>query len=139
MLPPIENFHSIGAEFLSNFFGVAGTTVEHRYQAAKTTDQNWKSRIMNARTPAEAKQLGRQCPVSSNWNDIKLGIMKELLEWKFSFPHLREQLLKTGDRELIEGNTWNDTFWGVCKGVGENHLGKLLMEVREEIKKEVVV
>ena len=48
-----------------------------------------------------------------------------------SIPELRTKLADTEDEELIEGNTWNDTYWGVCRGVGENHLGKLLMEVRE--------
>lgn len=44
-------------------------------------------------------------------------------------------LLKTGDEELVEGNTWGDTFWGVCKGKGRNELGKILMKVREEFRK----
>ena len=47
---------------------------------------------------------------------------------------LKKRLLETGDEELIEGNTWNDTYWGVCKGVGLNKLGEILMRVREELK-----
>ena len=48
---------------------------------------------------------------------------------------LQERLLATGDAILIEGNTWNDTYWGVCNGVGKNTLGQLLMKIREEIRK----
>ena len=52
---------------------------------------------------------------------------------------MSNKLLGTGDTYLEEGNTWNDTFWGVCNGVGENNLGRILMEVREELRKEVAV
>lgn len=64
--------------------------------------------------------------------------MEELLRIKFSGidPFLTRALLETGDAELIEGNTWNDTFWGVCNGEGENNLGRLLMKVREELIKQ---
>jgi predicted NAD-dependent protein-ADP-ribosyltransferase YbiA (DUF1768 family) len=58
--------------------------------------------------------------------------MLNLLRQKFQNPELREKLLCTGKLELIEGNYWGDTYWGVCRGVGENRLGKLLMLVREE-------
>lgn len=60
--------------------------------------------------------------------------MKELIMIKFQNPLLKEKLLNTGDALLIEGNTWRDYYWGECKGKGENHLGKILMEVREIIK-----
>jgi predicted NAD-dependent protein-ADP-ribosyltransferase YbiA (DUF1768 family) len=57
-----------------------------------------------------------------------------MVRLKFStHQELRERLLATGEAELIEGNTWNDTFWGVCKGEGQNWLGKILMEVRKEL------
>ncbi len=49
---------------------------------------------------------------------------------------LREKLLATGDRKLVEGNTWGDTFWGVCRGNGKNHLGKILMKIRAELQAE---
>lgn len=73
----------------------------------------------------------------------KLPIMEELLRIKFSGsePFLTRALLDTRDSELIEGNTWNDEFWGVCNNVGENNLGKLLMKIREELvqQKEQIV
>ena len=52
---------------------------------------------------------------------------------------MASRLINTGDAILIEGNTWGDTYWGVCDGVGENRLGKLLMEVREECKKRYAI
>ena len=61
--------------------------------------------------------------------------MKFALRCKFQVPELREKLLATGDEELIEGNWWNDKFWGVCKGEGCNMLGLILMEVRDYISK----
>jgi ribA/ribD-fused uncharacterized protein len=70
-----------------------------------------------------------------DWEQVKILIMTSLVRDKFTrHQDLKEQLLATGDAELIEGNWWGDTFWGVCKGKGENHLGKVLMKVREELK-----
>lgn len=60
--------------------------------------------------------------------------MEIFLYEKFSYPYLRKWLLETGEEELIEGNNWGDKFWGQVNGIGENHLGRLLMEIREEIK-----
>jgi ribA/ribD-fused uncharacterized protein len=127
--------------FLSNFYpskiypnDIEYSTVEHAFQSAKTDDILAKELIRNAATPGEAKRLGRKVKLRENWNVIKLSVMLDLLRLKFSIPELKEKLLSTGDEELIEGNYWNDTFWGVCNGVGENHLGELLMKVRKEIQ-----
>ena len=61
--------------------------------------------------------------------------MRDCLRLKFEIPELREALLNTDNAKLIEGNWWGDKFWGICNGVGENNLGKLLMEVRDEIRR----
>ena len=42
-------------------------------------------------------------------------------------------LLATGKATLVEGNSWGDTFWGVCRGKGKNMLGKILMRVRKRL------
>ena len=86
--------------------------------------------------PAEAKSRGRQITLRPDWEEVKLGIMEEIVRVKFTQNHaLRQQLLDTGDRELREGNNWHDTFWGVDlrTGKGENHLGKILMKIRSEL------
>lgn len=126
--------------FLSNFYPVeiktATTTfptVEHAFQGMKTLDLTIRQKIANCQTAKEAKQLGRRIKLRDDWEAVKVEIMYQLLKQKFSNPELAEQLKATGDKELIEGNTWNDTFWGVCKGTGQNMLGKLLMRVRSEL------
>lgn len=129
--------------FLSNFFessiwidGVQYKTVEHAYQAAKAHDEVTKKMIREAKTPAIAKKLGYSCQLPPDWEDRKVEVMRRLVREKFKNPLLRAMLLVTEDAELVEGNTWNDRFWGVCRGVGHNWLGRILMEIREECKKE---
>lgn len=127
--------------WLSNYWlcvivyqGVTYKSVEHAYQSLKVDDPVLANKIANSSTPNQAKKLA-QAPVQRrpNWEQTKVSVMKDLLRIKFSDPVLRAKLLATGDAELVEGNTWGDTFWGVCRGIGQNHLGKLLMEVRAEI------
>lgn len=60
--------------------------------------------------------------------------MKDLVRQKFQHPELKKKLLKTKNATLIEGNTWGDVYWGVCNGVGENNLGKILMETRAKLR-----
>lgn len=128
--------------FLSNFYevdvffdGDLYPSVEHAYQAAKTDDLEYRQLIKKALTPAKAKSIGRVVPLRDNWEFSKLDIMKDLLQQKFSQEPFKTKLLATGDKQLIEGNYWGDIFWGQdLQGKGLNHLGKLLMEVRDEIK-----
>ena len=136
----IDSFHGEYA-FLSNYYdspifydGILYPTVEHAFQAAKTTVFIHRIIIANKKTPGQAKCAGRKVTLRDNWDDIKLYIMKELIILKFTNPKLKSALLNTKDAELIERNTWNDTYWGICNGIGENHLGKILMEVREMLR-----
>lgn len=131
--------------FLSNFYpssifdsndGFTYPTVEHFFQAKKSLILKEREMISKADTPGKAKRMGRKVQLRSDWEDIKLLVMEDALRRKFSKARFREALLATGDEELIEGNWWGDTFWGVCKGVGENNLGKLLMKIREDFKNE---
>lgn len=83
----------------------------------------------------DAKKLGKLVTIRPDWDEIKVEVMYEIVKAKFHYnPDLREMLLATEDAELIEGNWWGDTFWGVCKGQGLNNLGKILMRVRDEYK-----
>lgn len=108
-------------------------TVENAYQAAKTLIITERKELMYC-SPAEAKRRGRSFKLRSDWESVKLEIMEQLLQQKFSDQWFGTLLLSTGEHELVEGNTWEDTYWGVCDGVGENHLGKLLMKVRSELR-----
>lgn len=125
--------------FLSNFHpvevvldGVTYPTVENAYQAAKTLDLEKRKDFLNC-TPAQAKRLGRQLVMRNDWNDIKLTVMLQLNEQKYMRPDLRKMLCDTYPLDLAEGNTWGDTFWGVCDGKGSNHLGKMLMSIRMQL------
>lgn len=137
---PIVSF-SGAFRFLSNFHpsevtldGERYPSVEHAYQAAKSLDPAIRARLRNGCASAQAKRLGVWgTELRPDWEQVKVGIMLGLLRQKFARGTLRgQQLDATGDRQLVEGNWWGDTFWGVCGGVGENQLGKLLMQVRAE-------
>lgn len=126
--------------FLSNFYPclvrydgdeLSYPSVEHAYQAQKTRNINDQIIICKARTPGEAKRIGRRVRMREDWDKVKIDIMRSLLLFKFSHQELSQKLVATGNAELIEGNDWGDMFWGVCRGRGENWLGKLLMEVRD--------
>lgn len=129
--------------FLSNFWMVNVplekvwySSTEHAYQAAKTLDENYKLQIKHAKTPGEAKKLGKSAPLRPDWEEVKIDYMRYLVWYKFAmYPDLGQKLLATGEAELIEGNHWGDHFWGVCKGLGQNWLGKILMEVRDQIRR----
>jgi ribA/ribD-fused uncharacterized protein len=117
------------------FDGESYPTVEHAYQAAKTLDKKERLRIKQAKTPGNAKYAGSQVTLRADWEAIKIDTMRKLLRQKFMKNDLYcDALRETGDQQLIEGNYWGDTFWGVCDGVGTNHLGRLLMEIRAELQ-----
>ena len=130
--------------FLSNFWpvvvmfeGTAYPSTEHAYQAAKTLDLDERERIRNATTPGIAKKLGKKVTIRADWEAVKVAVMRQLIQAKFNpmfHSDLCQQLLATGDAELIEGNTWGDKIWGVCKGEGQNLLGVLLMQQREMLR-----
>lgn len=111
-------------------------STEHAYQAAKCLDESYQKKFADENmTAGQAKRLGKKANLREDWHDISLGVMELVVEIKFrENASLRKMLLATGDAELIEGNHWGDVFWGTCNGVGLNHLGKILMKVREELK-----
>ena len=128
--------------FLSNFYpspltyeGISYPTVEHAFQAQKTFDETERKKIAQCKKPGRAKGLGRKVKLRQDWESVKVGIMTEIIRIKFeSDEELKTLLLETGTAKLIEGNTWNDRFWGVCGGKGKNWLGRILMQIREEFQ-----
>jgi len=129
--------------FLSNFYetpvmynNILWRTSEHAYQAAKTDDPIAITEIANCRTPGQAKRLGQKVKLKSDWDKIKIGVMKEIISNKFKNINLIDKLMETLGMPLIEGNHWHDNFWGdcncsKCKNIkGQNHLGKILMSLR---------
>lgn len=128
-------------DFLSNFYlskifydGFTYSTLEHAYQASKTMDYDIRLYVSKLATAGQAKRYGKKIVLRPYWTDIKIDIMKDLIRKKFAIPELRIKLLETGSEELVEINWWNDIFWGFCNGIGENNLGKILMNERDYIR-----
>lgn len=82
----------------------------------------------------------KSCTLDVHWDSIKHIVMYNLLSQKFSKEPFKSLLLSTGDEEICEGNYWHDNFWGNCSCSkcscieGKNVLGKLLMQVRKELR-----
>ena len=128
-------------EFLSNFYE-APVHYEYDYGSNEAAFQSRKSTSFRERIdftgyrPNESKKFGRKVKLRADWESVKVDFMRDIVYAKFlQNPELAEKLLATGDAELIEGNTWHDTFWGVDSktGAGKNWLGKILMEVRANL------
>lgn len=127
--------------FLSNFYpctitykGITYFTSEAAYQAQKTLDERERIRISELPDPKVAKEEGQKLNIRPDWDNVKLDEMYNICKEKFTQnPELADLLMKTGDEEIVEGNDWDDTFWGVCNGVGLNYLGKTLMKIRSEM------
>lgn len=131
--------------FLDNFYpapitweGIIYPTSEHAFQAAKTFDMELRKNIANTSSPFRAKKMGRNVELRSDWEECKYRLMEEIVLAKFlQNPELQEKLLATGNAHLEEGNHHADTTWGTVDGKGENWLGKILMSVRECLKREL--
>lgn len=75
--------------------------------------------------------MGNEVPLRSDWEKVKVDIMRKIVKSKFTDIELMKKLKATGDAELVEGNTWKDFFWGICNDRGQNWLGRILMEIRD--------
>lgn len=113
--------------------GIRWKTVEHGYQAYKAKYLDDFLGIQSLASPYEAKKLGSKIDIVDDWADQRLGIMRMLVSHKFHFMSNEARMLMNTNGDLVEGNTWGDTFWGVCRGAGDNNLGKILMEVRQNL------
>ena len=128
--------------WLSNFYdapviynGRRYLNSESAFQAAKCPGREQEFENLK---PGQAKRLGRRIGLRQDWDAVKDGIMYEVCAQKFlQNPALLRKLIDTGNEELIEGNTWGDRYWGVCDGIGKNHLGKILMKLRDELSAKV--
>lgn len=127
--------------FLSNMFpcrivigGIEYSCAEAAFQAMKLANAEDRKMFVGL-NGYEAKKLGRRVQLRPDWNTYRLAAMNSVISNKFfQNGYLAKKLLETGDEKLVEVNTWNDTFWGVCNGKGQNWLGRLLMELREVLE-----
>lgn len=126
--------------FLSNFWlcqipykGFVFPSTENAYQWAKS--ETLTDDFVSC-TPGKAKRLGQKTPMRKGWDLLRLKVMQDITRSKYNLDEiLKQKLIDTDDEELVEGNTWNDTFWGQCPiGNGKNFLGKTIMMVRSEIQ-----
>lgn len=126
----LSNFYYAGVFFEGRLY----PSTEHAYQAAKTLSSAEREAVKLCKTCGQAKRLGQTVTVRPDWESVKLDVMYAVVWYKFAnHDNLKKLLLATGDQHLIEGNTWRDYFWGVCGGRGENHLGRILMDVRNKL------
>ena len=131
--------------FLSNFYpaklafdGIVYENSESAYQAQKLADPEARKQFAH-RYADEAKRMGQKVVIREDWDQVKLELMRKIVEAKFTQnPRLAKRLVETGSRQLMEGNHWGDIYWGVDlrNREGANHLGQLLMELRERFQKE---
>lgn len=125
-----------GYRWLSNFHlvdihidGITYSSTEAAYMSRKTLDEEERY-ILSSLPPNKAKAYGQTVKLRPDWEEVKVEEMLLVNILKYENPDLRDQLINTGDLYLEETNHWNDTFWGVCNGVGKNNLGKVLMNIR---------
>lgn len=126
----LSNFHICDCVFEDLTF----PSSEHVYMFQKSLDESYRSSIIKAPTPKTARQIGQTVKLRSDWNNYRKLAMLNALNSKFKNSQERKMLKATGDAYLEETNTWNDTYWGVCNCVGENMLGRLLMQIRDTIR-----
>ena len=132
--------------YMSNFYPARmyiykrwWTWAEAPYQVRKTFQAEGWELIHNAKTARESRELGQKLTMRPDWDQIKREVMKEVCLAKFlQHPDLRKQLMATGTEELIEDTkSTNDMYWGCgTNDDGQNNLGKILMEIRDELKGE---
>lgn len=152
----IKGFHG-EYRFLSNFYylpepivetyddkatgethRVSFTTLEHAYQASKYRNLGYKFQVADCETPGQAKRMGRRYAARPDWEAIKLDVMLYFTRRKYEHPQMKAKLLATGSRDLIEVNNHGDVYWGTDEFLdGENHLGLILMQVRQELSNQI--
>lgn len=138
------NSHETEFGFLSNFYPVAVEYSGYIFRNSEAAFQGMKEPeklgVFSTYGASEAKYYGRKAKLRPDWELVKDDIMYEICWHKFADnPAMREKLVGTGDATLIEETWWHDTYWGICTcprcgGRGQNKLGKILMDVRENIK-----
>ncbi len=126
--------------FLSNFAfvnveldGEVYSSTEHAYQAAKSLDPEARAQIQRMTSPSDAKKLGKLIRIRPDWDDVKWSVMYDLSCQKYAQAPFTQQLLDTHPLHLEETNTWGDRYWGVCRGSGQNQLGRILMSIRSTL------
>ena len=134
---PLDNFSPFGLIMNDLFF----STSEHAFQYLKFVDTNKElaEKIRTALSPDDARNIAHENKQyrPSNWSELKYNKMKEVLKLKVSQnPKVKEVLLNTNNLIIAECCIDEDTDWGIDNNnQGENHLGNIWMDIREELHK----
>ena len=128
-------------DFLSNRYGcsfiwqgISYNNVESAFHASKYTDKE-ERKALSRMSADKVVMKCRDCIPSKEWEECKLDIMESILWAKFDQnPSLKKRLIETDGYILINGNNKHETYWGIdlYSWKGENHLGKILMTIRDK-------
>lgn len=138
----LSNFAACDVKYHGNIY----KTAEHAFQAAKATTKQDHDYVASAPTPGQAKWRGRSITICKQWDAMKDEVMLEIVRAKFQDVEMRQKLIKAladGWDGFCEDNYWHDNYWGNCTCPacahieGQNHLGKILMQVANEIVAEI--
>ncbi len=117
----------------------------------KVEDLEARRIILDAGTPGKSKRLaslkgmadlssqfGREVKLRPDWEEVKVKVMIQFVTMKFHDPTMRNLLKNTGTATLIEGNSWHDCYWDICRctgcgNIGQNRLGLILMSLRSKL------
>lgn len=117
--------------------GKVWPSTEHYFQAQKFAGTKYEEAVRLTAKPRDAAAMGRDrsLPLRSDWEQVKDNVMRESVMAKFTqYPDLGQLLMDTGTAELVE-HTTNDSYWADGgDGTGKNMLGKILMEVRIDLR-----
>jgi ribA/ribD-fused uncharacterized protein len=125
----LSNYHECKIRYEGFIYG----STEAAYQSSKSLDTLIREQFTLMK-PNESRSNGRKIQIRPDWDEVRLKVMEDVCRIKFTTNlYLKEMMLETGSRYLEETNHWGDTFFGVCNGVGENNLGKILMKIRSQL------
>lgn len=131
----LDNFSSFKVLYKGHLYA----TVEEAYQAASFmgSDESVVKMIQNCYSADESKRIAHEYidKRRKDWDEVKLSVMEELLRLKIAQnPYVKKKLLMTDNYTIVEDSPV-DSFWGWGPNKdGQNHLGKLWMRIRDELK-----
>lgn len=127
-----SNMIPFGAPFV--YQGIEFHSAENFYQAMKIPkERDDLRRVIAGLSPHKSKVEIKKMPIRADWSrDLALEVMEYILQYKFSLSYWRAKLDLTEDWEIVNWNNWGDLFFGkdLETEQGENHLGKILMKIR---------
>jgi len=137
---------------LAGYDGVIYNSAEAAFLASQYDAPCFRSMFRNTALPIwRARELARRLQKRRDWTpELSLDLMRQITLDKFSrTPRLHAALLDTGDEQIVAENNWHEQFWGCCicntrpgkygrrfscSAPGRNHLGEILMSVRDQLQ-----